>query len=75
MNQYEHPSVIGCLNGGCILKSPKGMHTNGTCNCISRVMTQSQVVHTKATIQYLRKLLQERDLEIQLLKKGKTREE
>lgn len=71
MSQYEHPSVIGCSNGDCILKSPQGMHTNSTCTCISRHMTQTQVIHTKATIHYLRKLLKERDLELEVLKKGK----
>lgn len=71
MSKYEHPNVVGCSNGDCYLKAPKGMHTNSTCSCISRNMTQTQVVHTKATIQYLRKLLQERDLELHELKKGK----
>ena len=24
----------GCSNGDCIIKKPKGMHTNGSCNCL-----------------------------------------
>lgn len=74
MSKYEHPSVIGCTNGGCILKEPQGMHTNGRCGCISTHMNQLQVVHARATISYLRKLLEERDLELELLKKGKASE-
>lgn len=23
----------GCGNGGCVVKRPTGMHTNGSCNC------------------------------------------
>ncbi len=69
MNHYEHPNVIGCSNGGCILKRPVGMHTNGSCNCISTNMTKTQTIHTKSTINYLRKLLNDKDKEIEELRK------
>ncbi|WNA15883.1 hypothetical protein XaC1_240 [Xanthomonas phage XaC1] len=65
---YEHPSVIGCSNHGCILKRPVGMGTNGTCNCISTQMHRSKVLDTKRTIDYLRRMLKERDSEITELK-------
>jgi hypothetical protein len=26
-------SVGGCSDGGCVIKRPKGMHTNGGCRC------------------------------------------
>ncbi len=69
MTHYEHPRVEGCSDGGCILKRPVGMHTNGGCRCISTQMTKIQTIHTKATIDYLRKLLNEKDTEIEELKK------
>lgn len=25
--------IGGCLDGGCLIKTPKGMHTNGGCKC------------------------------------------
>lgn len=65
---YEHPSVIGCSDGGCLLKRPLGMHTNASCRCISTNMTRTQVIHTKSTLHYLRKLLNDKDAEIEELK-------
>lgn len=44
------------------------MGTNGTCNCISTQMNRSQVLDTKRTIDYLRRILKERDSEIKELK-------
>lgn len=30
----EHMQAIGgCLDGGCVIVKPKGMHTNGGCRC------------------------------------------
>lgn len=26
-------SVEGCTDGGCVIRAPKGMHTNGGCRC------------------------------------------
>lgn len=29
-------SLHGCGNGGCLIKPPKGQHTNAGCRCSSR---------------------------------------
>lgn len=43
-------AIGGCTDGGCVVKRPKGMHTNGGCRCwtnqytAQRVMRHAQVL-------------------------------
>ncbi|HGF4014085.1 hypothetical protein JAO10_31260 [Burkholderia contaminans] len=44
-------SVEGCTDGGCVIRAPEGMHTNGGCRCtraehkMRRAMYASQELH------------------------------
>ncbi|WP_176317858.1 hypothetical protein [Burkholderia vietnamiensis] len=44
-------SVEGCTDGGCVIRAPEGMHTNGGCRCtraehkMRRAMHASQELH------------------------------
>ncbi len=33
----EELAKIGCLDGGCYIQAPRGMHTNGGCRCLSDI--------------------------------------
>ena len=37
--------IGGCTDGGCQVVTPKGMHTNGGCKCLSDHLTARRVVH------------------------------
>jgi hypothetical protein len=49
-------SLRGCTDGGCVIRKPKGMHTNGGCRC-HRAQLKAQVAMGAA--QDLRKALAE----------------
>lgn len=35
LDEYQRlrDGIGGCTDGGCVIKRPKGMHTNGGCKC------------------------------------------
>lgn len=35
----------GCTDGGCVVKKPKGMHTNGGCKCATDSRTAQRMMH------------------------------
>jgi hypothetical protein len=45
LSQYnammEH--IGGCSDGGCIIKKPRGMHTNGGCKCAKDYLKMQRV--------------------------------
>jgi hypothetical protein len=38
-------SVQGCTDGGCLIRAPKGMHTNGGCRCNRDSMKTQRVLY------------------------------
>jgi hypothetical protein len=38
-------SVHGCTDGGCLIRAPKGMHTNGGCRCNRDSMKTQRVLY------------------------------
>ena len=55
--QFElyHPGLTGCSDGGCIIRLPKGMHTNGGCRCQKALMRTKEGRDAVRTIMFLRK--------------------
>lgn len=49
-------SIGGCLDGGCVVWKPNGMHTNGGCRCMERKQTASLTLSTERN--FSRALLQ-----------------
>ncbi len=39
----ELGDLKGCTDGGCIIKKPKGMHTNGGCRCAREIQRAGEV--------------------------------
>jgi hypothetical protein len=37
--------VGGCSDGGCVIKTPVGMHTNGGCKCWTDKMKAQRMMH------------------------------
>lgn len=38
-------SVHGCTDGGCLIRRPQGMHTNGGCRCARDSMKTQRVLY------------------------------
>lgn len=38
-------SVQGCTDGGCLIRKPQGMHTNGGCRCNRDSMKTQRVLY------------------------------
>ncbi|MCO8609680.1 hypothetical protein KGP95_13295 [Burkholderia multivorans] len=38
-------SVQGCGDGGCLIRKPQGMHTNGGCRCYRDSMKMHRVAY------------------------------
>ncbi|MBJ9694144.1 hypothetical protein [Burkholderia cenocepacia] len=52
-------SVQGCSDGGCLIRKPQGMHTNGGCRCPRDGMKMQRVAYAaqelrKAVESYLK---------------------
>ncbi|MBU9262014.1 hypothetical protein [Burkholderia multivorans] len=52
-------SLQSCGDGGCVIRKPKGMHTNGGCRCYRDSMKMQRVAYAaqelrKAVDQYLK---------------------
>jgi len=44
---------LGCGDGGCYIQAPRGMHTNGGCNCIREIRdVQTRMRVTRALMRY-----------------------
>jgi hypothetical protein len=39
-------TVTGCSDGGCMIRAPKGMHTNGGCRCHRDSMKTQRVLYS-----------------------------
>lgn len=42
LSEFLFKGIEGCLDGNCIIRKPKGMHTNGGCRCMTN-FTRSQL--------------------------------
>lgn len=38
-------SLQGCTDGGCLIRKPQGMHTNGGCRCTRDSMKMQRVAY------------------------------
>lgn len=48
----------GCGDGGCVIRRPSGMHTNGGCHCYENSFRMRQVIgHRKLLIEAIEKLV------------------
>lgn len=36
---------VGCFDGGCLVKRPKGMHTNGGCKCSKNSLAAQRMMY------------------------------
>lgn len=59
--ELYHPGLTGCSDGGCIIKPPQGMHTNGGCGCERTIRrgTGAAGLNAVRTIHYLRDQLRQ----------------
>jgi hypothetical protein len=43
-------SLEGCTDGGCVIRPPKGMHTNGGCRCVRHAMKMQRMAYAAAQL-------------------------
>lgn len=50
-------NLVGCHDGNCLINPPKGMHTNGGCQCEKELRRSPYGLEAIRTIHYLRSAL------------------
>lgn len=62
--------IGGCHDGYCVVRKPKGMHTNGGCTCLEdlRLHERSRIGHLLRCAQGMADRIEELEAELHLLK-------
>jgi hypothetical protein len=43
--QPHEVTGLGCGDGGCVIATPRGMHTNGGCHCEERALRRAVLIY------------------------------